>query len=26
VFGDVGRAEVRRRSVERALALLRSLL
>jgi nicotinamide-nucleotide amidase len=26
VFGDVGRAEIRRRSVERALALLRSLL
>jgi nicotinamide-nucleotide amidase len=26
VFGDLGRAEVRRRSVERALALLRSLL
>jgi nicotinamide-nucleotide amidase len=26
VFGDVGRAEVRRRSVERALSLLRSLL
>lgn len=26
VFGDVGRAEVRRRSVERALALLRVLL
>ncbi len=26
VFGDLGRAEVRRRSVERALSLLRSLL
>ncbi|MGH6866688.1 MAG: CinA family protein [Methyloceanibacter sp.] len=26
VFGDVGRSEVRRRSVERALALLRSVL
>jgi nicotinamide-nucleotide amidase len=26
VFGDLGRAEVRRRSVERALALLRSVL
>ena len=26
LFGDVGRAEVRRRSVEKALALLRSLL
>jgi len=26
VFGDVGRAEVRRRSVERALSLLRSLV
>jgi nicotinamide-nucleotide amidase len=26
VFGDLGRAEVRRRSVERALAILRSLL
>ncbi|MGH6736965.1 MAG: CinA family protein [Methyloceanibacter sp.] len=26
MFGDVGRAEVRRRSVERALVLLRSLL
>jgi nicotinamide-nucleotide amidase len=26
VFGDVGRAEVRRRSVERALSLLRALL
>ena len=26
VFGDLGRAEVRRRSVERALTLLRSLL
>jgi nicotinamide-nucleotide amidase len=26
VFGDVGRAEVRRRSVERALSLLRTLL
>ncbi|HUW73141.1 MAG TPA: CinA family protein [Methyloceanibacter sp.] len=26
VFGDLGRAEVRRRSVERALSLLRSIL
>jgi hypothetical protein len=26
VFGDVGRAEVRRRSVERALSMLRSLV
>ncbi len=26
LFGDLGRAEIRRRSVERALALLRSLL
>jgi len=26
VFGDLGRAEIRRRSVERALSLLRSLL
>jgi hypothetical protein len=26
LFGDLGRAEIRRKSVERALALLRSLL
>jgi hypothetical protein len=26
LFSDLGRAEIRRRSVERALALLRSLL